>query len=63
MARLGRTPGGMEPGKFTSPHGITVDSQGSIYVGELSGRSWERFASGPAPARRRVIHKLEKMAA
>ncbi len=63
MARLGRTPGGMEAGKFTSPHGIAADSKGNIYVGELSGRSWSRFASGDAPARRRVIHKLEKVAA
>ena len=62
MAQLGHTPGGMEAGKFTSPHGIAVDSQGNIYVGELTGRSWSRYAQGDAPARRRVIHKLEKVA-
>jgi hypothetical protein len=54
---------GIAPGQFTSPHGISVDSKGNIYVGELSGRSWERFASAPVPAKRRVIHKLVKMAA
>jgi len=63
MARLGKTPGGMFAGGFTSPHGIAVDSQGSIYVGELSGRSWSRFSKDPAPAKRRVIHKLVKLAA
>ena len=63
MARLGKTPGGMFAGGFTSPHGIAVDSTGSIYVGELSGRSWSRFAKGAAPAKRRVIHKLVKVAA
>jgi DNA-binding beta-propeller fold protein YncE len=63
VARLGKTPGGMFAGGFTSPHGIAVDSQGNIYVGELSGRSWSRFAQGEAPAKRRVIHKLVKIAA
>ena len=63
MARLGKMHAGIEPGQFTSPHGISVDSKGHIYVGELSGRSWERFATGPVPAKRRVIHKLVKVAA
>jgi len=44
-------------GTVHSPHGIAVDSQGNIYVGELSGRSWGRFSKDPAPAKRRVIHK------
>jgi uncharacterized protein (DUF4213/DUF364 family)/DNA-binding beta-propeller fold protein YncE len=63
MARLGKTPGGMFAGGFTSPHGIAVDSQGNIYVGELSGRSWSRFAKGDAPKKRRVIHKLVRVLA
>src|SRR5262249_38893627 len=37
LARLGTTPGGILPGRFTTPHGIAVDSQSNIYVGELSG--------------------------
>ena len=60
-ARLGKMHAGTAPGQFTSPHGIAVDSRGNIYVGELSGRSWSRFASGDAPAKRRVIHKLVKV--
>ena len=28
-------------GNFTSPHGIWVDSQGDIYVGEVSKTSYE----------------------
>jgi DNA-binding beta-propeller fold protein YncE len=63
LARLGKPHAGIAPGQFTSPHGIAVDSRGNIYVGELTGRSWERFASGPAPAKRRVIHRLDKVAA
>ncbi|MBV8507677.1 MAG: SBBP repeat-containing protein [Alphaproteobacteria bacterium] len=55
--RLGKTPGGMLPGQFTTPHGIAVDSQSNIYVGELSGRSWSRFSKDPVPVKRRVIHR------
>jgi DNA-binding beta-propeller fold protein YncE len=63
LARLGKPHGGILPSQFTSPHGIAVDSKGNIYVGELSGRSWGRFSKEPPPAKRRVIHKLVKVAA
>jgi DNA-binding beta-propeller fold protein YncE len=63
LARLGLPHAGINPGQFTSPHGIAVDSAGNIFVGELSGRSWERFATGPVPKKRRVIHRLRKVAA
>ena len=34
-----------EPGKFWGPHGLWVDSQGSIYVGEvLQGARLQKFA-------------------
>ena len=33
-----------EPGQFVAPHGITVDSQGNIYVGEvLEGQRIQKF--------------------
>jgi DNA-binding beta-propeller fold protein YncE len=60
LARLGRPLTGMAPGQFTSPHGIAVDGQGSIYVGELAARTWSRFSQDPPPPRLRVIHKLIK---
>jgi sugar lactone lactonase YvrE len=63
LARLGKMHAGLEPGHFTSPHGIAVDHRGNIFVGELSGRTWARFAKGPAPKRIRVLHKLEKVVA
>ena len=62
LARLGRMHAGLEPGHFTSPHGIAVDRHGNIFVGELSGRSWGRFSKDPPPKRIRVLHKLEKSA-
>jgi DNA-binding beta-propeller fold protein YncE len=63
LARLGKPHAGILPGQFTSPHGIAVDSQGSIYVGELTGRSWGRFSKEPMPQKLRVIHRLQKVAA
>ena len=42
LARLGKMHAGLNPGQFTSPHGIAVDGSGNVYVGELSGRSWGR---------------------
>ncbi|SVD94344.1 uncharacterized protein METZ01_LOCUS447198, partial [marine metagenome] len=37
IARLGGEEGLVnEPGKFMAPHGLAVDSQGDIYVGEVS---------------------------
>ena len=62
LARLGKPHGGLLPGQFTSPHGIAVDSRGNIYVGELSGRQWARYSKDPVPQKRRVIHRLEKVA-
>src|SRR5215831_8053079 len=61
LARLGRMRAGLTPGQFTSPHGMAVDGDGNIYVGELSGRSWARFSNEPVPKRLRVIHKLVKV--
>jgi DNA-binding beta-propeller fold protein YncE len=63
LARLGKMHAGLEPGHFTSPHGIAVDSRGNIFVGELSGRIMARVAKGPLPKRIRVLQKLEKVAA
>jgi len=63
LAQLGKPHAGIAPGQFTSPHGIAVNSRGDIFVGELSGRSWGRFSKDPAPAKRRVIHRLRKIAA
>ncbi|MBH77531.1 MAG: hypothetical protein CL897_04805 [Dehalococcoidia bacterium] len=36
LARFGDEQEGEEPGQFIAPHGVAVDSQGDIYVGEVS---------------------------
>jgi sugar lactone lactonase YvrE len=62
QARLGKMHAGLDPGHFTSPHGMAVDRHANIYIGELSGRTWGRFSKEPKPKRLRVIHKLVKIA-
>ena len=44
LARLGDQPPGEAPGQFISPHGISIDSHGDIYVGEVS---WTQYRSAP----------------
>jgi sugar lactone lactonase YvrE len=34
---------GTEPGQFNLPHGIAVDRQGRIYVGDIEGKRLQRF--------------------
>jgi len=64
LARLGGDAGpGQEPGKFLSPHGLAVDSAGSIYVGEVSYTNWPSTYPGqPVPKSLRSLQKLEKVA-
>lgn len=55
-ARVGTESFGDEPGRFYSPHGIAVDSQGSIYVAEVS---WSDYGSQMDPPREpRSMQKL-----
>jgi DNA-binding beta-propeller fold protein YncE len=58
LARLGDTGPGQEPGKFIAPHGIALDSDGDIYVGEVS---WTNTGSLLNPPREiRSLQKLVK---
>jgi hypothetical protein len=63
IQRLGGEAGpGQEPGKFLSPHGLAVDSKGSIYVGEVSYTNWAGTHPGtPVPKYLRSLQKLEKV--
>ncbi len=56
-------PRGIGPGQFISPHGMTVDSRGDLYVGEVAFTSFSRsFPNDPKPARIRCLQKLVKVA-
>jgi DNA-binding beta-propeller fold protein YncE len=64
LGRLGgESGGGNELGKFISPHGIAVDSAGSIYVGEVSYTAWPNLFGdkAPVPARLRSLQKLVRV--
>jgi len=58
-----RADGGVEPGKFISPHGLTVDSHGDIYVAEVSVTGWGNVYGPdvPRPDHYRSLQKLVKV--
>lgn len=60
LAKINATPSaGTGPGQFISPHGITVDSHGDIYVGEVSYTGWPSlFPETPIPD---VLPSLRKL--
>lgn len=51
LARLGDERPGEGPGQFTAPHGLAVDSQGDVYVGEVSWSAYGRRLDPPRRAR------------
>ena len=63
LARLGGEDGaGPEPGRFWAPHGLTEDSRGDIYVGEVSYTNWGNMRPGEErPQWIRTLQKLEKL--
>jgi DNA-binding beta-propeller fold protein YncE len=58
LARLGDVYPGEEPGQFTAPHGLAVDSRGDLYVGEVSWSAYGRRLDPPRTAR--CFRKLVK---
>lgn len=59
LAVLGDAVEGEEPGRFTAPHGIAVDSYGDIYVGEVSYTI--RGQSMDPPREMKSLSKLRKV--
>lgn len=59
LARLGDIRYGEAPGQFIAPHSIAVDSQGSIYVGEVSWTAYGQFLD--PPRKLKTFRKLEKI--
>ena len=61
VARLGNEGAGLEPTQFIAPHGLAVDSTGSIYVGEVSYTAWPQFRDDPIPPGLRSFRKLVRL--
>ena len=66
IGRLGGEHGpGIDTGKFLAPHGLALDSQGNIYVGEVGVTNWKTSfpdAEMPDEVRRgRCLTKLERI--
>jgi DNA-binding beta-propeller fold protein YncE len=59
LAKLGDVRLGEEPGQFTAPHGLAVDSRGDIYIGEVSWSAYGRMLEPPRTAR--CFRKLVKI--
>ena len=59
LARFGEAEEGEQPGAFTAPHGIAVDSHGDIYVGEVSFTI--RGSHMDPPRELRSLSKLRKI--
>ena len=63
LSQITTTPAhGQGPGQFISPHGLTVDSRGDLYVGEVAYTAWPSlFPNEPKPKRIRVLQKFERV--
>jgi DNA-binding beta-propeller fold protein YncE len=62
LARLGNLGAGHTPGRFIAPHGLAVDSAGSLYVAEVSLSAWPTtFPGEPVPEHLRTLHKLVRL--
>ena len=59
LARLGDGPISEDVGRFIAPHGVSVDSQGSIYVAEVSWTIYGRHLEPPREVR--TIQKLARV--
>ena len=64
LARITTTPAaGTGPGQFLAVHGISVDSRGDIYAGEVGYTAWPSLCPGvPTPQKLRCLQKFEKVA-
>src|SRR5215813_7911278 len=62
ISRLGGLGPGLGPTEFLAPHGLAVDSQGDLYVGEVSWTNWpQTYKDKPRPDNLRSLHKFRKV--
>ena len=59
LARIGRESYGDQVGRFYSPHGIALDSEGGIYVAEVSWSDYGRHMNPPKELR--LMQELVKI--
>jgi len=60
LSRIGDFEGKGKPSKFIAPHGVAIDSQGSVYVGEVS-RTHMKNSGHPVPEGAPEPHCLTKL--
>jgi NHL repeat. len=56
LSRLGKESYGPSVGRFYSPHGICVDSEGNIYVAEVSYSDYGQFLNP-----KRELRSMQKL--
>ena len=62
LSRFGDRHAGTAPTAFLGPHGMTVDSRGDLYVGEVSWTQWPQFyPDTPRPDYIRSLQKYERV--
>lgn len=62
VARLGSRIAGTDPDQFVAPHGIAVDRNGDIYVGDVAATAWPAFfPDQPRPAVLPALRKLTRL--
>jgi hypothetical protein len=60
LARLGKGPG-FDFDQFIAPHGLSADSNGDLYVAEVSRTQWQFWPGTPIPDCVRSLRKLVKI--
>ena len=64
VGRIGGAHAGRGPSEFIGPHGLTIDSHGDLYVGEVSWTQWpQMFPDQPLPADLRSLQKFRRVRA
>ena len=61
ITRIGADRPGLGPDQFMGPHGLAVDSQGDLYVGEVPHSQWPFYFDEPTPPHLRCLRKLRKL--
>ena len=61
LARIGHLGYGLEVGQFLAPHGLCLDSNGNIYMGEVARTQVSHHENQEPPDQIRAFQKLSKV--